>query len=283
MGNLKKNFSGINYPADNHDILVEMFSINEKEVVLDAGGGHMPFSRADFIVEKNLLKSGHRDGKQVPSDKLGKYIAADITCLPFKDKSFDFIFCSHVLEHVDDPAAACGELMRVGKRGYIETPRKWTEFYAGHPSHRWLVDLIEGKLYFEKRRFINSPFMNFMLPQVWKNPKLYESALTNFRNITCVQLYWEERFEFAVDTKTGEEDFDYEDPDQAAYSHYCFARNVLELGAPPEYGLFHAETAVNLDSTKDEYKKLLELYYSLMKEKRAKIVGPELNSGHGSE
>ncbi len=266
---MEKNFFGINYPTEDHEILVKMFSIKENELVLDVGGGHKPFSRADFIVEKNLLNAEHRDGKEIPLSKLNKYIVADVTSLPFKDKSFDFVFCSHVLEHVKDPETACRELMRIGKRGYIETPRKWTEFYAGHPSHRWLVDLIDGKLCFEKRRFINSPFMNFMLPQIWKNPELYESALTTFRNITCVQLYWEDSFEFVIDTKHTEEDFffDYDDPEQAAYSHYCFAKNIIELGASPEYGLFHAETAVKLAPAKQEYKKLLELYYSLVKGK----------------
>ncbi len=164
-----------------------MFSINKSEFVLDVGGGHAPFSRADVIVEKDLFEGLHRDGKKIAFKKDKRFIAADIMNLPFKEKSFDFVFCSHVLEHVIDPARACEELMRVSKRGYIETPRKWTEFYAGHPSHRWLVDLIDGKLVFEKRRYIDSPFLNFMLPQVWKDPKLYESALTTFRNITCVQ------------------------------------------------------------------------------------------------
>jgi len=37
--------------------------------------------------------------------------------MPFPDKSFDFVYCAHVLEHVDDPIRACREIMRVGKRG----------------------------------------------------------------------------------------------------------------------------------------------------------------------
>ena len=193
-------------------------------------------------------------------------VAADIASLPFKEKSFDFVFCSHVLEHVKDPALACRELIRVAKRGYIETPRKWTEFYAGHPSHRWLVDLKDGKLFFEKRRFLDSPFMNFILPQVWKSPQLYERALTTFRNITCVQFLWEDSFEFVVDDRITEDDFNYDDPEQAAYSHYCFARNILEFDAPPEYGMFHIETAIKLFPTNNEYKKLLDFYKALRKE-----------------
>ena len=42
--------------------------------------------------------------------------------LPFRDTTFDFVYCSQVLECVKNPLAACREIMRVGKRGYIETP-----------------------------------------------------------------------------------------------------------------------------------------------------------------
>ena len=44
--------------------------------------------------------------------------AADMTALPFRDASFDFAICSHVLEHIDDDRKAMAELHRVlGPRG----------------------------------------------------------------------------------------------------------------------------------------------------------------------
>ena len=39
----------------------------------------------------------------------------DITKLSFEDDSFDFIYCSHVLEHISDDIKAMGELYRVLK------------------------------------------------------------------------------------------------------------------------------------------------------------------------
>jgi len=38
---------------------------------------------------------------------------ADITALPLGDESFDLVLCSHVLEHVQDDAAALAELRRI--------------------------------------------------------------------------------------------------------------------------------------------------------------------------
>jgi len=44
--------------------------------------------------------------------------AADMTALPFRDASFDFAICSHVLEHIEDDRKAMAELHRVlGPRG----------------------------------------------------------------------------------------------------------------------------------------------------------------------
>ncbi len=55
----------------------------------------------------------------------GAEIRADITRLPFRDGSFDLIICSHVMEHIDDEAAALHNLRRVlapGGRTIVMVP-----------------------------------------------------------------------------------------------------------------------------------------------------------------
>ena len=44
-------------------------------------------------------------------------VKADICNLPFKDDSFDVVFCNHVLEHIPDDKKAKQELFRVLKKG----------------------------------------------------------------------------------------------------------------------------------------------------------------------
>lgn len=49
----------------------------------------------------------------------------DMTCMPFKDESFDFLIANHVLEHVDEHIKALSEIKRVLKKGgycVLQTP-----------------------------------------------------------------------------------------------------------------------------------------------------------------
>ena len=57
---------------------------------------------------------------------------ADLTDLPFEDGRWDFLVCSHVLEHIPDDRAAISEITRVlspGGKALIVVPRR-----AGGPT-----------------------------------------------------------------------------------------------------------------------------------------------------
>lgn len=121
--------------------------------VLDVGSGHSPHPRADILLDNSQLDNADRAGKPIrliPGET--KFVQGDATVLPFRDASFDYIIASHVAEHVADPANFCREMMRVGKRGYIETPSKLAEILLGEPVHKWYVYNRRGILFFEKNK-----------------------------------------------------------------------------------------------------------------------------------
>lgn len=64
----------------------------------------------------------------------------DIYNLPFKDKQFNKVLCSHTMEHVDSPKRFFQELQRVGKKVTLVTPPLW-DLYAtlNFTVHKWIV------------------------------------------------------------------------------------------------------------------------------------------------
>lgn len=85
--------------------------------VLDVGSGHRPHEDATHLVDL-LPEDDSERGK--PIQRVGlPLVLATVEALPFKAKTFDYVYASHVMEHTVDPAAACKELMRIARAGYI--------------------------------------------------------------------------------------------------------------------------------------------------------------------
>ena len=68
--------------------------------------------------------------------------------MPFADGAFDYAVCSHVLEHVSDPAAVAAELSRVARAGYVEVPEAASAKILDFPSHVWWCRLDGSTLVF---------------------------------------------------------------------------------------------------------------------------------------
>lgn len=143
-------------------------NINPEWLVLDVGSGHRPNRRANVLLDNELNETEHRSGKKatVPLDK--KMVIGDALEMPFQNKEFDFIIASHIAEHIDNPEKFCMELSRVGKRGYIETPGAFDEFFLNEPFHKWIVSKQGNTLIFkEKNNF--KPFSNFIYGLIYLN------------------------------------------------------------------------------------------------------------------
>lgn len=118
------------------------------ESVLDIGSGGDPFRYATVLADRYLEPRRHRSESFRAEGRPA--VICDIHQLPFADQQFDYVVCSHVLEHVDDPVKACRELQRVGKAGFIETPTLMKDalFAWADGMHKWHVSSIANRLVF---------------------------------------------------------------------------------------------------------------------------------------
>jgi SAM-dependent methyltransferase len=87
-------------------------------------------------------------------------IIGDATKLPFKDKCFDYVIASHVLEHMPNPEAFLSELQRVSKAGYIETPNYICERLIPSRAHCLEIAISGNELQIHKKEsYLIDPFI----------------------------------------------------------------------------------------------------------------------------
>ena len=173
--------------------------VGPTDLVLDIGSGDKPHWRADVLVDKfpdgehAVQRAG---GAEALTPKA--LFDADAGDLPFADKVFDYVICSHVLEHVLDPGAAMREMMRVAKAGYIEVPHVGSARLLDFPSHLWWCRLTDGVLRFEAKSSI--VFDADLHTWATTEPVASDLAALLERHLTSrlVCMPWTDSFEFEV-------------------------------------------------------------------------------------
>jgi uncharacterized protein YbaR (Trm112 family) len=117
--------------------------IGPNDLVLDVGSGHNPNPRSDILCDRYIEDDTERGGS-IRADR--PLIVADGHNLPFKDKAFDYVIASHIIEHMDDPERFCSELQRVSRAGFIASPTELAEHMFYWSFHKWYVNKTGDKL-----------------------------------------------------------------------------------------------------------------------------------------
>lgn len=168
-------------------------NIKKYDLVLDVGSGDKPFWRADVIVDKYLKDDGQRNSGSMIYDKRKIFMEADVENLPFKDKVFDFVFCSHLLEHVENPDKAIKELTRVAKKGYVEVPNAILDLFRPFPAHLWYCSYTNNILTFRQKENKNNFFtenIEGFSGSIFQN-SIFQYLLNKHTSKIFISLYWE--------------------------------------------------------------------------------------------
>ena len=179
-------------------------NIAPNDLVLEIGSGHNPKVRADVLCDKYLLDDTERGGAIV-ADR--PFVVGDAEALPFRDGAFDYVICTHVLEHAQDVERFIAELQRVATAGYIETPSEVGEWLYGWEYHHWLVNQVDGRLVL-RRKTDSGPFGR-LFHEMGATDADFMALHRRYHHLFLVQHEWHDSIDYEIgDASDSVFDFD---------------------------------------------------------------------------
>jgi len=158
---------------------------NSNWKVLDIGCGYRANKYATVIADVKDFSNFYKNKK---------FIKINGKKLPFKDKEFDFVIASHVIEHVEDFEFFLKELERIAARGYIELPTRLGDnlVFENKTDHIWwfIYDDKSNELIAAKRNQLIDPFITVSIA------KIFEDI---FRESLVIELLWENKIDYKID------------------------------------------------------------------------------------
>lgn len=176
-------------------------NVKKSDIVADLGSGGHPLIRADILVDKYI---SHLTGRQDDFIDTGAYIIrCDLDKLPFKDKSINFVYSSHTVEHLKKLEVSLIEMERVGKKGCITCPSIYRERIVPLNEHYWFVEKINNSLQFIKKLEPYPNHSNDFFTQIQIADKV--SDWCNFERklkaVFMIEYFWQGRISFQIMSK----------------------------------------------------------------------------------
>ena len=106
--------------------------------VLEIGPGGLPHPRANIFLEKRFddeIEKAFQRGYAPKLETKKPVVFYEGGVFPFEDKQFDYVICSHVLEHVNDIGLFISELSRISNMGYLEYPLIYYDYIYNFDVH----------------------------------------------------------------------------------------------------------------------------------------------------
>ncbi len=152
--------------------------------ILDIGCGFTAHKNANVVCDVQDLSSFYQNKKFVKlNDKI----------LPFKDKEFDFVIASHVMEHVKNIDFFIKELQRVSSQGYIELPTILDDnlVFENKKEHLWQMEFDDLN-----NQLIVSKKIQYIEPLLTVSSE--KKILKYFRQSLVLELFWKNSIEYFI-------------------------------------------------------------------------------------
>ena len=161
--------------------------------VLDIGCGFRPNPYATTIADIQDFSGFYKEKN---------FIKLTDKRLPFKNKEFDYVIASHVIEHVDDFEYFIKEIERISSQGYIELPTRLGDnlVFENKYDHIWwfIYDDDNNKLIASKKNQLVEPFITV------STAKYLEEI---FRESLVMEIEWKEKVDYIIDNNIRNENY----------------------------------------------------------------------------
>lgn len=117
-------------------------------LVLEIGPGMQPHPKSNVFLERRYTDEQEfvrQTGGALGVKPRSNVVMYDGNRFPFSDGAFDYVICSHVIEHVSDVEYFLQEMFRVARAGYIEYPTVLYEYLYNFEVHENLL-LTRGNI-----------------------------------------------------------------------------------------------------------------------------------------
>lgn len=189
-------------------------SVNQNDRVLEIGPGGNAHPRADVLLEKIFKKPEETEAQRGFTSELNTdkpIVFYNGGKFPFVANEFDYVICSHVLEHVDDVEFFLSELTRVANKGYIEFPTIYYDYIYNIPKHLNFLFYNDASrtIYYlpktESEIMGGKEIQKFFFKTTFKG---YVSLIDSLRDFMFQGFEWSDGFK--VEKATGTQDLVYD-------------------------------------------------------------------------
>ncbi|MDA9599670.1 class I SAM-dependent methyltransferase [Candidatus Pelagibacter sp.] len=174
------------------EFVLKLLDNNQKNWnILDIGCNLDAVKYAQTVADETNFSSFYKDKK---------FVVINNKRLPFKDKEFDFVYASHVIEHVEDVSTFISELQRISNQGYIELPSMLEDNLIlsdnSIKDHKWFFQFndVNKVLLAERKKQLIEPFLTHGL--------LFSVFRKNFRSSLVLELLWKKEINFKFENFT---------------------------------------------------------------------------------
>jgi acetyltransferase-like isoleucine patch superfamily enzyme/ubiquinone/menaquinone biosynthesis C-methylase UbiE len=180
----------------------EKLQIKDTDKVLEIGPGAFPHPRSDYYLDKifneDIAYSQRGNNKAPQYNK--PIIYYEQLPLPFKDKEFDYVICSHVIEHIplEELPFFIKELERISYRGYMEFPNMLFELINYHPIHLWFMNYKNETMIFLDKKIFQSSFFHKIYREMFFSTINVHSYYKKYKHFLFCGFEWNGKIKYEI-------------------------------------------------------------------------------------